>query len=215
MAIAKYADPDKYPFRTKSLPDQAIYAGPELDDPDWVEPWNSPWPGCDPRPLILVGFSTKLQGQTPVLQRIIEALSMLNVRAVVTLGPTLPGEDLPWASNVFVCSSAPHNLLLQRAAAVVTHAGQGTVVRALAAGVPLLCMPMRRDQNGNSVRVVACGAGLRLSPIASVKLIRNAILELLEDGKYWKNAQKLSKRIFEDARSSSAVKILEEVAAAR
>jgi UDP:flavonoid glycosyltransferase YjiC (YdhE family) len=161
-----------------------------------------------------VGFSTTFQDQTAVLQRIIKALSMLNVRAVVTLGPALHGEDLPWASNVFVCSSAPHNQLLQRAAAVVTHAGHGTVIRALAAGVPLLCMPMGRDQNDNAARVVARGAGLRLSPRASVKVIRDAVLELLECERFSQSALKLSKRISKEAPGSSAVQILEEVATA-
>src|SRR5207248_8948080 len=65
---------------------------------------------------------------------------------------------LPRAANVHVCASAPHSELLKQAAVVVTHAGHGTVIRALAAGVPLVCMPMGRDQNENAARVVFRGA---------------------------------------------------------
>ena len=41
------------------------------------------------------------------------------------------------------------------AAAVVTHAGHGTIMRALAHGIPLLCLPMGRDQDDNAARVFA------------------------------------------------------------
>ena len=40
----------------------------------------------------------------------------------------------------------------------------GTVTRALAAGVPLVCMPMGRDQPDVAARVIHAGAGLRLRP---------------------------------------------------
>lgn len=204
-----------FDFPAMSLPKNIVYVGPELEDPPWVAPWSWPWPQRDPRPLILVGFSSTFQNQSGVLQRIIEALSMLNVRAVVTLGPALNASDLPWASNVYVCASAPHSELMSKAAVVVTHAGHGTVIRALAAGVPLLCLPMGRDQNDNAARVVARGAGLRLNPSASVRVIRNALLELVESPKYTENAKKLGTRIADDGRNSTAVQVLEETAATR
>jgi len=75
--------------------------------------------------LVIVGFSTAFQNQAEVLGRIIEALSTLRVRAVVTLGPALNITDLAAAPNVFVCRSAPHNQLLPQSPAVVTHAGHG------------------------------------------------------------------------------------------
>jgi UDP:flavonoid glycosyltransferase YjiC (YdhE family) len=96
---------------------------------------------------------------------------------------------------------------------VVTHGGHGTVIRSLAAGAPLLCMPMGRDQNDNAARVVARGAGLRLSPKSSIKSIRNGILEILESPRYREKAREMGKVIAKDARNSSATQILEEVAA--
>jgi UDP:flavonoid glycosyltransferase YjiC (YdhE family) len=202
-----------FDFPATSLPKNVVYTGPELEDPAWAEPWNSPWSADDLRPLLIVGFSTAFQNQAEVLGRIVEALSALQVRAVVTVGPALSVTDLPTASNVFVCCSAPHSQLLPEAAAVVTHAGHGTVIRSLAAGVPLLCIPMGRDQNDNAARVVARGVGLRLSPKASAKRIRKGILEILESPGYRQKARELGKRIALDARNSSAVQILEEVAA--
>jgi MGT family glycosyltransferase len=201
-----------FDFPATSLPKNVVYTGPELDDPAWVDPWNSPWLASDQRPLVVVGFSTTFQKQGRLLSRIIEALSPLNTRAVVTAGPALDMAELSAAPNVFVCRSAPHSQLLSEAAAVVTHAGHGTVIRSLAAGVPLLCMPMGRDQNDNAARVVARGAGLRLSPQSSLKSIRNGILEILESPRYREKAREMGKVITKDARNSSAAQILEEVA---
>ncbi len=204
-----------FDFPATSLPNNVVYTGPELDDPAWVDPWNSPWPAGDQRPLVVVGFSTTFQNQGQLLGRIIEAMSPLNTRAVVTVGPALNMADLPAAPNVFVCRSAPHSQLLPDAAAVVTHAGHGTVIRSLAAGVPLLCMPMGRDQNDNAERVVARGAGLRLSPQSSLNSIRNGVLEILESPRYREKAREMGKVIATDASNSAVAQILEEVAATR
>jgi MGT family glycosyltransferase len=201
-----------FDFPTTSLPQHVHYTGPEIEDPQWVEPWRSPWKEDDARPLVLVGFSTTFQNHVPALRRIVRALSTLPVRAVVTVGPALSPDDLASAENVFVCRSAPHSQLLSHAAAVVTHAGHGTAVRSLAAGVPLLCMPMGRDQNDNAARVVARGAGLRVNAKAGVKKIQQAIRELLQSPRYRENAQKLGKQIVEDVCNSSTLEVLEEVA---
>jgi UDP:flavonoid glycosyltransferase YjiC (YdhE family) len=202
-----------FDFPATSLPKNLVYTGPELVDPPWVEVWNSPWTVDDKRPLVVVAFSSTFQDQRRPLSRIIEAMSLLNARAVVTLGPALNMADLPSAHNVFVCRSAPHNQLLPEAAMVVTHGGHGTVIRSLAAGVPLLCMPMGRDQNDNAARVVARGAGLRLSSKSSPKSIRNGVLEILESPRYREKAREMGMVIAKDARNSSATRILEEVAA--
>lgn len=201
-----------FDFPATSLPPNLVYAGPELDDPAWVEPWNSPWPQDDMRPLVIVAFSTTFQNQAETLARVIRAFDGLNCRSVVTVGPALDMNDLPVAPDVFLCRSAPHNQLLPHAAAVVTHAGHGTVIRALAAGVPLVCMPMGRDQNDNAARVVARGVGVRLSPRASTKNIRRAVQDVVESSRYRSKAQILGKRIAEDARNSPAIRILEEIA---
>ena len=108
------------------------------------------------------------------MQRVVDALGALPVRGLATLGPALDAGRLRLPANVVACPSAPHAQILPRAAAVVTHAGHGTTIRALSAGVPLLCLPMGRDQNDTAARVVWHGAGLRLSPAARARKIRRA-----------------------------------------
>jgi MGT family glycosyltransferase len=203
-----------FDFRSTDPPPQLVYAGPELDDPAWSNPWRSPWPPSDRRPLVLVGFSTTFQSQVGVLRRVIEALTRLNVRAVVTTGPAIDPKTLPAAQNVHVCVSAPHSELMKDASAVVTHAGHGTVIRALAAGVPLVCMPMGRDQNENTARVVFHRAGVRVKPTAASSTIAQAVRQVLDTNTYAERARALGVQIVNDARNSCAVPVLEAVAAA-
>jgi MGT family glycosyltransferase len=204
-----------FDFPTKFLPSTVVYTGPELDDPDWVEPWQSPWKADDTRPLVLVGFSSTFQDQGQSLQRVINALGSLPVRTVVTTGPAIDIASLNAGPNVHLCRSAPHNQLLRQASLVITHAGHGTVIRALAAGVPMLCMPMGRDQNDNAARVFARGVGLRLSPKAATEKIRTVVEQLLHDPTYMQRAHELGQQITRDAMESPAVEILENVAGSR
>jgi MGT family glycosyltransferase len=202
-----------FDFAPDAVPAHVVYTGPVLDDPDWAEPWRSPWPATDARPLVLVGFSTTFQDQVEVLGRVIAALGALPVRAVVTVGPGLGTASFPEAPNVHVCASAPHSAILRQASLTITHAGHGTVMRALAAGVPLVCLPMGRDQNDNAARVVARGAGVRLKPNAKVAAIQKAVRTVLDSSRYRANAQALGRQIVDDAARSPAISILEEVAA--
>jgi UDP:flavonoid glycosyltransferase YjiC (YdhE family) len=102
-------------------------------------------------------MSSSFQRQGEVLGRVANALGTLDVRAVLTTGPALDPANISAPPNVSVVRSAPHEHVLRYAAAVVTHGGHGTVAKALAAGVPLLVLPIGRDQGDNAARVTAEG----------------------------------------------------------
>ena len=157
---------------SEGLPKPFVYAGPQARVPAWAAAWESPWPADDARPLVLVSFSTLYQAQEPVIRRVTEALAALPVRGVVTLGPQLEPADFPSpAENVRVVASASHDALMPHLAAMVTHAGHGSAIRPVLNGVPLVCLPMGRDQPDNAARIVARGAGLRLDPAAPAREI--------------------------------------------
>ncbi|HVM14433.1 MAG TPA: nucleotide disphospho-sugar-binding domain-containing protein, partial [Egibacteraceae bacterium] len=141
------------------LPPVVKYVGPRLDDPAWVGSWSPP-PGDDP--LVLAALSSDYQAQEDLLGRIIAALGQEPVRGVVTTGRGIdPGTYLA-SPNVQVVRAAPHREILQEASLAVTHAGHGATIKALAAGVPLVCLPMGRDQFDVAARVTHAGAGIRL-----------------------------------------------------
>jgi MGT family glycosyltransferase len=181
--------------------------GPRLDDPDWAGEWALP-PGDDP--LVLVGLSSTYQQQEAVLRRIAAALGELPVRGLVTTGPTV--EPFAAAPNVAVVEAAPHAAVLPHTAAVVTHGGHGTVMKALAAGVPLVVLPMGRDQPENATRVVAAGVGVRLRQGSLPKRIAGAVRRVLEDDSYRASARRLGAAIAQETAEDRAAAELEQLA---
>jgi UDP:flavonoid glycosyltransferase YjiC (YdhE family) len=112
-----------------------------------------------------------------------------------------------------VVSSAPHAALFPQAAAVVTHAGMGTVTRALAAGVPLVCLPLGRDQPDVAARVVHAGVGLRLRPGARPRAVRGAVERVIAEPAFRAEAERLGASIAADAAAERGVTELEALAA--
>ncbi|HEX2054133.1 MAG TPA: glycosyltransferase [Actinomycetota bacterium] len=191
------------------LPPTVKYCGPRLEDPSWVpDRWEAP-AGDDP--LVLVAMSSEFQGHRSLLQRTVDALGGLPVRAVVTTGPGLDPSSLLAPPNVQVVESAPHGQVLRHARLVVTHAGHGTVIKSLAAGVPLVCLPLGRDQLDIAARVVHSGTGRRLDPGSPAEEIRAAVGEVLGNPDYSAAAGRMSRAIAEEVAEDHAVAEIEAV----
>jgi MGT family glycosyltransferase len=193
-----------------ALPAGARYVGPVLDDPVWAEvaPWTPP-SGSDP--LVLVAMSSTFQDQIGCLQRVVDALGTLRVRGVVTTGPAINASTLRPNANVTVVPSAPHRHVLQHAALLVTHGGHGTVVKALAAGVPMVLLPHGRDQADTAARVTSRGAAVALKRTARPGVIAGAVRRVLENGSYRAAARQLGAAVRRDASNDALIRELEEI----
>jgi MGT family glycosyltransferase len=203
-----------FDFASPFVPPNARYVGPILDDPQWAEPWTPPWPLDAGDPLVLVGFSSTFQDQGPVLRNVVKALAGLRVRALVTLGEMLAAEEVQSTGSVSVVRSAPHREILPHASLVISHCGHGTTMKALACGVPIVCMPMGRDQGDTAARVVHAGAGLRLSPRSSPKTIARSVTQVLHDDRFRSSARRLRDAIAEELRHVDVAVELERVGSA-
>lgn len=128
---------------------------------------NSAWvPNGDGLPLVYVTFGTVLNATPealPIYRNAIAAIAKLPVRALLTTGRgfdvgvlgTIP-------ANLRVEAWVPQADVLPHAAVLVCHGGSGTVLGALAAGVPQVVVPFGADQPENAKRIAAIGAGLAL-----------------------------------------------------
>jgi UDP:flavonoid glycosyltransferase YjiC (YdhE family) len=143
---------------------------------------------------------------------VIDAIAPLPARALVTLGGSISPEALTPSPNVRVVDSAPHDAVMDNVALVVTHGGHGTVVRALSHRRPMLVVPHGRDQADNAVRVTERGAGLSLSPAASVADIRSALVRLLEEPGFTEAARRLGEQVARETAESPAALVLEDLA---
>ena len=160
---------------------------------------------------MLVALSSTFQDHAACLQRIVDAMATLPVHAIVTTGPAIDPSTITASANVTVVAAAPHSQILRRASAVVTHGGHGTIVRALAAGVPMVVLPHGRDQADNARRVTSRGAGIALRRTAKPAKIATAVERLLDTPAYRVAAEHLGESIRRDASSDALVRELETV----
>lgn len=147
-------------------------------------------------PLIYITFGTVFTNDT-VLSSVVEAVRELPVRVVVTVGPRGdPGSLGPQPDNVHVARYIAHNEVLARCSAVVSHAGSGTFLAALAAGLPQLCLPQGADQFLNAAACVRSGSGLAIEPgTVAVNEVRDAVHRLLSEPGFREAAERVSGEI--------------------
>jgi UDP:flavonoid glycosyltransferase YjiC (YdhE family) len=135
-------------------------------------------------PTVLVSRSTTPHGQADLLARIVAGVGSRNVRGLVTTGGQADPASLGAPEHVQCFDWLPHPAVLPETDVVVTHGGLGTCAGALGAGVPLVCLPLGRDQHLNAARVEAVGAGVSLPSDARPDAIAAAIDLVLGDPAY-------------------------------
>ncbi len=138
-----------------------------------------------PGPVVYVTLGTIWNTDMDVFRLLIDALRE-HVNLVVTTGrqndPALLGVQ---PKNVIIRSYIPQDELLPWCDAMVAHGGSGTVLGALAHGVPLLVIPQGADQWSNAAHVVSAGAGRRLlRDELTMRAVHEGVTALLGDPSY-------------------------------
>ncbi len=147
-----------------AVPDPPVthrFREPEGDPgalPDW-------WAGRD-QPLVYLTFGSvapSMPGFADLARAAIGAVADRPVRALLTVGRQTDPADLgPVPPNVRVERWVPQADVMPHAAAMVCHGGFGTVRAGLAAGVPMVALPLFADQPDNARRVAEIGTGIAL-----------------------------------------------------
>lgn len=213
LDLALVATPREFES-TETFPAHVHHVGPILDGPplmagldeeDLVMPSGR-------EPLVLVSMSTSYQNQLETLHRITAALSELPVRVLLTSGPAVDPSSLHVPPNVTVRPYLPHERILPSVSVVITHAGLGTIMTSLRHGVPLLCIPMGRDQGLNAMTVQQLGAGRTLPPDASIVDIASCTAALLaKDAPERAAARKLASAFADYGGTTQAVNLIEAI----
>jgi MGT family glycosyltransferase len=140
----------------------------------------------------------------------LDAIQDLPISIAITTGPgTDPALLGPRPANVAAASFVPQALLLPLASAVVSHTGSGTMLGALATGLPQVCLPRGADQFANAERVHAIGAGIRLLPDdVTPDRLRAAVSSVLDDPAYARAATAMKSEI---AAMPSAADVLDDL----
>ena len=160
---------------------------------------------------VLVSLSTfNFPGLAEALQRIVDGIGTLDVRAVVTTGPVVDPATLRLPANVRAHRFVPHGELLPEMSLVIGHGGHATTMAALAHDVPLLVLPMHPllDQPMVGRAVQTAGAGLMLPKKAKPAAIAEAAARLVADGPHRAAAAQLGAAVRGmDGRATAATEI--------
>jgi UDP:flavonoid glycosyltransferase YjiC (YdhE family) len=138
------------------LPEGHHYVGPLGI---WEPPSEAPAYLNEPGdPWVLVSISSQMQDDVPLAQAALAALEGKPVRAVVTMGPGHdPSEVTARHSSMRVEQLISHAAVLERGVLLLSHAGHGSVMKALWFGRPMVLVPWGRDQPGVAARAAALG----------------------------------------------------------
>src|SRR4051812_28541305 len=151
---------------------------------------------ADDRPLVYVTLGTVFS-DVALLRTVIAALASLPVRVLATVGPQGdPAAVGPVPDNAAVERYVPQSELLSHCAVVVSHAGSGTFLGALAHGVPQLCLPQSADQFLNADSGAEAGAAITLEGDAATSdAVRSAVARLRDEASYRSAAERLAAEI--------------------
>lgn len=179
--------PPSYRDPASPLPSTARAIRPSALDPaaaDTLPAWFGELPAA---PVVYVTFGSVFPLESgDLFARVVAGVRELPVNLIVAVGPDIdPAELGPQPANVHVERWIPQPALLPRCDVMVSHGGSGSVVGALAHGVPLVVIPMGADQPQNAARCAALGVARVLDPIAATpESIREAVAAVLLDPAY-------------------------------
>jgi MGT family glycosyltransferase len=139
-------------------PHNVHVVGPLMWEPSFGE--VEPPPGD--APLVLVAPSTAQDPDHRLLRAALPGLDGEPVRVLATWNRRPVYEPLPVPANARLVEWVSYSRTMPRCALVVCHAGHGTMVRALASGSPVVCVPHAGDMAENAARADWAGVGVRL-----------------------------------------------------
>jgi UDP:flavonoid glycosyltransferase YjiC (YdhE family) len=182
------------------------YAGE--DQPGWTEPGSAlkAFVEGGGAPLALLPGSIPVVDPRHVVAVHAGAAALLDQRLVVQEGwARLVCEDLPESidpARVHFARALPHDWLLERSAAVITHGTMGIVSKALRAACPMLVEPYGRDLFFNARRVKALGLGTAMNPH---KLTAEGVARALETKVLTAEARQRARALSADLRAEDGV----------
>lgn len=189
-------------YHRRDLPPCVHYVGrcswsqPAADLPEWLQR------KAPERPLIYVTEGTVTRGRPGLLQAAARGLAGLPVEVLLKDAQAVDAQGDPaargladLAANIRLEGFTPGqgDGILARSDVVITNGGAGSVLAALAAGVPLIVAPTEWDKPENARRVVEAGAGIwlparKLAPEG----VRAAVRHLLSEPAYRENARRIA-----------------------
>ncbi|MDH5493286.1 MAG: glycosyltransferase [Myxococcales bacterium] len=199
-------------------PPSTFFVGPCLPSPEPELPAAlSRALGEPAREVLYVSMGTVFNRHPAVFRRILGALAGPERTLLVSAGASYRAlRRAAPGPGVHLFRSVPQRALLPRVDLVISHGGNNTVNESLAAGKPLLILPVGGEQGDNAARVVHLGVGLRADRLAAGPAeIAAKARRLLEEPSFGERARALGARLGRTDGVGSSSRLLERLAVAR
>ncbi len=198
-------------FPRQRLSSTLVYCGPLR------RPEGRTWSPVEGRHNVFCSLGTLQGGRLPIFRIVAEACRDRGVALTIAHGGKLDASEaasLP--GNPAVETFVPQRAVIGTASAVVTHGGLNTVLDALAAGVPLIVVPLAFEQGATAARVARTGAGLAI-PLRSLtpERVGKAFGEILDVPSYRERAAALRDEIALAGGVDRAVTLIERATGPR
>jgi UDP:flavonoid glycosyltransferase YjiC (YdhE family) len=155
----------------------------------WEQPFEEVELPPGDEPLVLVAPSTSQDPSHRLLRAALAGLADEPVRVLATTNRREPERPIEVPANARLVDWLSYERTMPRCAAVVCHAGHGTVVRALASGTPVVACPHAGDMAENAARVRWAGLGVSLPRrFHTPRGVQLAVRRLLADPGYTQRA---------------------------
>jgi len=214
-----------HPMPTSLQPDARVPVGRleriRLEMPPVVGASLPAWAGVlEPgrRPLIYVSLGTLAPFSRPeFLRTILKGLTRLDVEVVATVGAhNDPASLEPQPPNVHVERWLPLPILLPCCNLVVCHAGSGTLLATIDAGLPLVLLPRGADQFENAAACERAGVARVVAPESLTSAaVTDAVEQVLAADSCRYAAARLRAELEAMPAPSAVVPLLEQLAHGR
>jgi UDP:flavonoid glycosyltransferase YjiC (YdhE family) len=166
-------------------------------------------------PIVHVTLGTVFNTESgDLFARILAGLRDLPVNVVMTVGRDIdPAEFGPQPVGVRIARHVPQSLLLPHCSMVVSHGGSGTVIGALAHGLPMVLIPLGADQPYNAARCSELGVARVLEAVRTTPdEVGEAVSIVLRDAACRSAAERLRDELSALPGPAHAVALLERLA---
>jgi UDP:flavonoid glycosyltransferase YjiC (YdhE family) len=152
-----------------------------------------------------------------LFERVLAGVRELPINLLVTVGHEIDPATLGrQPDHVAIERFVPQAEVLPHVDLIVSHGGSGSILGALAHGLPMVLLPMGADQPLNADRAAAVGVARVLDVIRSTPAdVRDAAAAVLADGRYRAAAGQLRDEVAALPDPSVAVGLLERLVTGR
>lgn len=209
--------PSSYQPKNDIVSDNCHFFRPSQTDqiyedglPSWIE-------DLPDRPNVYATLGNAFGSMQWIFEKIVDGLSSEHVNTIITVGHGIdPGNLRARSSNLHIERFIPNSLLLPCCQVVICHAGYGTVMGSLIAGLPMVLIPLAADQFHHAARCKELGVAMIINKNdITPQTIRHAVRKMLYSYNYKLCAKKMKEDIDNTPDVENSISLFENLVRTR